>query len=255
MRNPLFIALVFIGMTSAVLAGEPATRPVVLVELFTSEGCSSCPPADALLAKLAKPDAIDGVEIVPLALHVDYWNDLGWKDPYSSSDFTQRQRDYANTLHTNQVYTPQMIVDGSAEFVGSDAKTARDEILAAAKHAKGSIDLHATQSDQVLHCTVAVKDLPIDRATESDVKLAITEDDLESDVARGENAGRKLTHVAVVRSLQSIGAISKNENTFTGTVDVKLDPKWRHDKLKVIVFVQQSRLGPVTAVKSVPVNP
>ncbi len=236
------------------LAAEPATRPVVLVELFTSEGCSSCPPADALLAKLAKANAIDGAEIVPLAFHVDYWNDLGWSDPYSSSEFTQRQRDYANFFHTTQIYTPQMIVDGAAEFVGSNAKRARDEILAAAKHTKSSIDLHATQSDQMLHCTVAIKDLPSDRQAKSEVELAITEDDLESDVAHGENAGRKLTHFGVVRSLLSIGTISNSENGFSRTFDVKLDPKWQRAKLKLTVFVQQSKLGAVNAVKSVRVG-
>ena len=106
----------------------------------------------------------------------------------------------------------------------------------------------------MLHCTVAIKDLPSDRQAKSEVELAITEDDLESDVAHGENAGRKLTHFGVVRSLLSIGTISNSENGFSRTFDVKLDPKWQRAKLKLTVFVQQSKLGAVNAVKSVRVG-
>jgi hypothetical protein len=243
----LAIAIAFtmlqLGQT---FAAEPTTRPAVLVELFTSEGCSSCPPADVLLAKIAKPEAIEGVEIVPLALHVDYWDDLGWKDAYSSKDFTQRQRDYAAAKGSGRIYTPQMIVDGASEFVGSDARKARAAIIEAGKSAKGTIELRLSSKDDTVRCEVAVTSVN----ETADVYLAITEDDLRSDVARGENAGRQLTHVGVARSLQTIGTFKAGEK-FTCSVDLKLDPAWRREKLKVIAFAQQSGFGPIFAVRSV----
>jgi hypothetical protein len=108
----------------------------VLVELFTSEGCSSCPPADALLAELVKGDATPDVRIIPLELHVDYWNRQGWADPFSSAKFTERQEGYARALRVEQIYTPQMIVDGTTQVVGSDRDAARRAISAAAATAK-----------------------------------------------------------------------------------------------------------------------
>jgi hypothetical protein len=239
-------------MTPLAFAAEPTTRPVILIELFTSEGCSSCPPADALLAKLDNPDAIEGVEIIPLALHVDYWDDLGWTDPYSSVDFTKRQRDYATAMRERQVYTPQMIVAGRAPLVGSEEETARREIAAAAKHpCDASIDLRASRGEGRLHVALAIAHLPA-RKEAADVILAITEDELKSNVARGENAGRTLDHTAVVRSLQSVGAIDPARDAFMRDLDVKVDPAWRMEKLHVVAFVQESKLGLILVARSIP---
>ncbi len=126
------------------LAAQTATRPgrtPVLVELFTSEGCSSCPPADALLMKLEAGQPIDGVEIIALGEHVDYWDQLGWHDRFSSRQYTQRQNGYGNRFSLQGVYTPQMVVDGTQEFVGNDANRATRAINQAAKSAKVGLKL------------------------------------------------------------------------------------------------------------------
>ena len=117
-----------------------APQPVV-VELFTSEGCSSCPPADALLKQLSEQQSVRGVQIVALEEHVDYWDHLGWKDPYSSSEFSQRQSEYAQVFGTDGVYTPQMIVDGQNEFVGSRSLAAKEAIRKAGNQPKAEIVL------------------------------------------------------------------------------------------------------------------
>jgi hypothetical protein len=120
-RSILLLTLSCMSMLGYSARAEDTEKPAVLVQLFTSEGCSSCPPADALLAEFAKASPIDGATIVPMSLHVDYWNHLGWRDPFSSKQFSDYQRDYQKALRAQNIYTPQMIVDGQAEFVGSDA--------------------------------------------------------------------------------------------------------------------------------------
>src|SRR5438552_1164309 len=111
-------------------------RTSVLIELFTSEGCSTCPPADALLARLANEQPVTNVQLIALEEHVDYWNNLGWTDPFSSRDWTERQYVYAGALKNRNPYTPQMIVDGTLEFVGNQPPRAREAILKAASSAK-----------------------------------------------------------------------------------------------------------------------
>ena len=231
---------------SASSPNESSSTPVI-VELFTSEGCSSCPPADQLLSRLDKEQSIPGANIIALSQHVDYWNQLGWRDPYSSAQFSARQSSYAEAFGRDGVYTPQMVVDGHLEFVGSNATKAREAITEAASSPKAKVQIEITPNTETresgtVQFTVRVEDIPaITAGDTAEVLLAITESDLSSSVARGENAGRNLRHTAVVRQLATIGSISKtkDEASFTGTPVVNILNKWRRDKLRAIVFVQE----------------
>ena len=175
----------------------------MLVELFTSEGCSSCPPADKLLTNLDQTQPIKGVQVIALSQHVDYWNQFGWKDPFSSADFSQRQLEYMRALHTKDVYTPQMIIDGQTEFVGSNLATAREAITKAARSPKADVSIAIKSlAQKSVTLTVRVENVPdISRGDTADVMLAITESDLLSKVSKGENSGRELAHSAVTRKL------------------------------------------------------
>ncbi len=218
---------------------KPATVPAVLVELFTSEGCSSCPPADRLLTDLDQNRPVTGVQVIALSEHVDYWNRLGWKDPFSSAQFSQRQADYAQSLGVGDFYTPQMIVDGRTGFVGSKRAAALEAIAKAARTPKANVSLaFKTLTANSIALTVQVEDLPaISRGDQADVMLAITESGLMSKVARGENAGRELTHSSVTRKLIKIGDI--DGKTFSAQPSVRLESFWKRQQLKIVVFVQE----------------
>src|SRR5689334_4635092 len=131
--------LAILAAATSALAYAQDSRIPVIVELFTSEGCSSCPPADALLARLEKNQPVAGAEVIPLALHVDYWNHLGWADPFSSHQFSERQGEYAAVFGNDSVYTPQMVVDGVREFNGSNSSLAQEAIAKAARESKGEV--------------------------------------------------------------------------------------------------------------------
>jgi hypothetical protein len=221
--------------------GEPVP---VLVELFTSEGCSSCPPADQVLTNLMEKQPVAGAEIITLAEHVDYWNRLGWTDPYSTASSTQRQYDYAELFGGDSVYTPQMVVDGKLQFVGSDLDKARESIARAADSAKASVHISRTNSmtsDKPADVSVQVR---IDNLAEVDssnaqVILAVTESKLSSNVTDGENAGHKLLHSSVVRNLSVIGQIDKDsKRDFNATTLISIDKNWKKDNLRLIVFLQ-----------------
>lgn len=218
----------------------------VLVELFTSEGCSSCPPADQVLSRLDKEQAISGANIIALSQHVDYWNQLGWRDPYSSAQSSARQSSYADAFGRRGVYTPQMIVDGRLEFVGSNIAKAHEAIMQAAQlpKAKIQIGVASTVAGQsgMIQLTVRVGNIPtIAVGDTAELFLAIAESDLNSSVVSGENAGRNLHHTAVVRQLIVIGSISetKGEAAFTATPVVNIAGNWHRDKLRLVVFVQE----------------
>jgi hypothetical protein len=219
---------------------EPGGAPVpVLVELFTSQGCSSCPPADQLLTRLAESQPVPGAEIIAISEHVDYWNRLGWKDPFSSEIFSRRQEEYAGAIRGSDPYTPQMVVNGQVQFVGSNAGQAKQAISAAANslnRARVVVRLDDLQSSHArIH--VAVSGATISSRDSADVHIAITESRLRSDVSRGENAGRQLSHTGVARTLSVAGAI--DSGSFNGEHEVELDPGWRLQNLRVVVFVQE----------------
>jgi hypothetical protein len=218
----------------------------VVVELFTSEGCSSCPPADEVLSKLDKSQSIQGIEVIALGEHVDYWNKLGWIDPYSSAEFSTRQSRYADAFGQESVYTPQMIVDGRDEFVGADWNKAREAITRAARLPKAKVELLAASSsnetNKDLKLSIHINDIPqITTGDTADVLLAITESNLRSEVSRGENAGRYLRHTAVVRSLSVLGNVSAGQQSFEAKSTASLNVGWQRDNLRAVVLVQERR--------------
>jgi hypothetical protein len=221
LRN-LLLVLAACGI-SLLASGADSSRAPVLVELFTSEGCSSCPPADRLL------ESLDPRAIV-LSEHVDYWDRLGWRDPYSAHANTQRQQAYARGFGIEGPYTPQMVIDGSAEFVGNDARRVADELARARSQEK--VGVHLSRTPAGVHVQIDAAAKP------ADVWLALADDSATSQVAAGENKGRTLHHVAILRSLRKIGAVKRGAGF---TQDVAVPP----DAQRVIVFVQDSGLGKV----------
>ncbi len=224
-------------------AAGPNAR-AVMVELFTSEGCSSCPPADEVLTKLDKTQPVQGVEIIALGEHVDYWNKLGWTDPYSSAEFSSRQSNYADAFGLESVYTPQMIVDGRDEFAGGNGNKAHDAIIKAVRSPKAKVELFAFGSsganDRDLKLSIQISEIPrITAGDTADVLLAITENNLRSEISRGENAGRYLRHSAVVRRLSVLGNINAGQQSFEAQPLVNLAGGWQRDNLRAVVFVQE----------------
>lgn len=230
------------GDTAA--APETKGRVPVVVELFTSEGCSSCPPADALLARLDKEQPVEGAEVIPLAMHVDYWNRLGWTDPFSSGEFSRRQGEYARAFGEDGVYTPQMIVDGVREFPGGKSGTALAAIGRAAREPKAEVTLARgpAQTDEQANVLVTIGKFP--KQTEGDpvyVLLAVTESGLSSDVSRGENSGRRLDHVGVVRVIRQLGILpdASGGGGFKVETGVMIEKGWKRENLRAVVFAQE----------------
>jgi hypothetical protein len=234
------------------LSSNDTTRTPVLVELFTSEGCSSCPPADALLEKLDRSQPISGAELIVLSEHVDYWNDIGWKDPYSSREYSERQSAYAAQFGLGGIYTPQMVVDGRYELVGSDEQQAIRAVEKAVKVEKIQLmlSLFHTEDPNKLGVRVETGPLPSSLATKSaNVFLAVADESDESRVTRGENAGRTLKHVAVLRDLVPVGKVSRTEN-FSRNVTLNLDIGNRRD-LRIVGIIQEPAAGRVLGAGSV----
>jgi hypothetical protein len=240
----LAAAAFFFGERRVTAAEQSGPRAPVVVELFTSEGCSDCPPADALLLELQQKQPVAGVQIIPLELHVDYWNELGWPDRFSSAAITARQQEYGRRFGLRSVYTPQMVVDGQDEFVGSDSRVALQKIAGAARGNKVNVALKRDGDTVQVEISGG--------AAAGDVLLAVTEDGLASSVGAGENSGRQLHHTAVVRDLQLLGAA--RDGHFSARPALKLKPEWRRQNLRAVVFVQQPNFGPILGAASLPLN-
>jgi hypothetical protein len=240
----LIACSVFFTGAGAQTSGAESGRTPVVVELFTSEGCSSCPPADALLQKLEAQQPVAGAEIIALEEHVDYWNHDGWVDPFSSPEWTQRQEAYAE-LFKNDAYTPELVVDGLNQFVGNDERKAHIAIEQAARSAKTEVAIAPGKQEgkDSLRFSVSVGKLAGNKAGDAaEVWLAVTEDGLHSSVSRGENAGRVMNHVATLRSLRKIGvADAGGAAAFTGDAVVKFNSHWAPENLHVTVFVQEKK--------------
>lgn len=246
--------------------GAPATtenRTVpVIVELFTSEGCSSCPPADALLAQLEKTQPIKGAEVIALEQHVDYWDHLGWRDPFSAEEFGARQGEYARVFGRGGVYTPQMIVNGRMEFPGGNMEMANRTIAAAAQSPKALVQLTLLEQSRDetragrISLSVNVEAIPaISDGDTAEVLLAVTESGLTTPVERGENAGRKLAHTGVVRSLKVIGSVDLQSNGgFSIEAAFDIERGARRENLRAVVFIQESMSRRILGAAAVRLN-
>ena len=219
-----------------------AAQAPVVVELFTSEGCSSCPPADSVLRELSRQPANSSPQLVLLGEHVDYWNYIGWTDRFSSPQFSQRQSDYARAFHLGGGYTPQMVIDGQVQFVGNDAMDVRRKIEAAANDPKPVQVALQWQGNNLQISLTSTS------AVHGKVLLAITEDGLSTPVGAGENGGRTLHHAAVVRQLRDLGTTDKKN--FETTVAAARD--WNVSQLKVAILVQDPETKRILGAASTP---
>ncbi len=250
MTIALFLTLV-VGTTTAFHIASPQLSPrasslpvneavgsFALIELFTSEGCSSCPPADALLAEIVHEARREGKRIYPLSFHVDYWDYIGWQDPYASKSFSERQRGYAQALRNSRIYTPQMIVNGATEFVGSDRKKLRAALEAALAEAPPyTISLeNITTSSAEWKFSYSVSELP----NQADIHVAVVERGLAQTVNRGENSGKRLTHENVVRAFATV-------NSRAGQISLKVPSDVKRANCSAIAYMQESEKMKVLA--------
>lgn len=241
------VSAVALGAAGAPTEGakRPAPDPgrAIVLELFTSQGCSSCPPAERLLNQLGRDETTRG-RLVPLAFHVDYWDEGGWVDPFGAREWTARQSAYGRALGAG-MYTPQLVLDGTLQFPGGDASRARSEIAALLERpAPVRVFLTARKGGRgqsALTVDVGAEVIESVPARELQVFVALFENGLVTEVARGENAGLTLTNAYVVRRLGkalSLGARAgaRKERTLA----LALDPAWRTEAVGVAAFVQDS---------------
>jgi hypothetical protein len=252
---PFFVLLLAVLPAHA----DGADRVPILVELFTSEGCSSCPPADALLARLLTEQPIDGVEVIALAQHVDYWNDLGWTDPFTSPGATERQRDYVRAFGLPSAYTPQLVIAGRRDVVGGNEPVALGAIRAAARFdARAHLSLRAVAPTDRAAASVRfeIESRDLAAAKEegpADLLVALVENGLASKVRAGENVGHALHHDAVVRRLEIVGELPAGRPVLRITTpDLALDRHWRRTHLAAVAFVQARESRHVLAVARTP---
>jgi hypothetical protein len=242
------LALIVSVRRNPVSAADAAKPPVpVLIELFTSEGCSSCPPADALLARL-DTQPLPGVHAIVLSEHVTYWNQDGWHDPFSLDAMTDRQRQYGFRFNLPDVYTPQAVIDGAAQVVGSDAAKLSTAISQAIVAPKPELTIaNAQWSNDTMQFTVKGNPNP-----EANLFAALAEDSEQVSVLHGENGGHTLHHVAVVRTLEQLGKASADaKGPMNGkilTLRLSKDFAKETTPLRLVVFLADRRNGHVLAV-------
>jgi len=236
-------ALAVVPQPKAVAQTNSATP--ILLELFTSEGCSSCPPADAFVQQLDKSQPISGAQLIVLSEHIDYWNHDGWKDPYSSSSITDRQIDYVRAMKLKEPYTPQIIVDGTTELRGDQQQ------MFQALQKDVSAPRISLRLDSVSEDGKAPPDLkghidiePSAEKHNADVYVAVALAHAESQVSSGENSGKHLTHIDVVQEIKKVGKLDKN-NHFSQDFQLKLQPGTDPNNIRVVAFVQEPGPGRV----------
>ncbi|MEL6671735.1 MAG: DUF1223 domain-containing protein [Bacteroidota bacterium] len=237
-----------VGPLEEEVVAEP--KGIVIMELFTSEGCSSCPPADRLLIQTMEEALTKGLPVYGLSFHVDYWNYLGWKDPYSQKAFSDRQRAYARRLGNGGPYTPQMVVNGKREFVGSRQGEASMAMQAGLEEAA----LHQLQLSMRPHLAKDSLKIAWEVTGETDhqvLNLALTESKLSQHINRGENRGRTLTHDHVVRNFRSV----RLDKSGRGEVVLALPPGLKKAHSRVIGYVQKLGLGKISGAAALPLEP
>jgi hypothetical protein len=219
-------------------------RTPILMELFTSEGCSSCPPVDNWVERMDAAQPVAGAEIIVLSEHVDYWDHDGWKDPFSSESITDRQKAYVRNLGLSDVYTPQIVVDGAFEVKPADAQAASQSLQRAA-----GLPMIALRLDSIAVApgspAVLTGHLTADGSTEkhgADVFVAVAIDKVQTDVLAGENSGKKLENIAVVRQFVKVGKLEKGKS-LDEKFSVRLWPNADPANLRVIGFAQESGPG------------
>ncbi len=241
----LFCLALAAASTAALQAATDSpqpTSPAVLVELFTSEGCSSCPPADRLLAALDRQQPVPGTTIVVLSEHVDYWDQQGWRDPFSSHQWTDRQNDYGRQFALDSVYTPQMVIEGEHQTSGGDGRAVISAIEQSAKapHIEIAIPTLERSSDGV-HLEISAG------SAKGATLYAVLADDADrSSVARGENAGHTLDHVAVARTLVRVAKLDKSP--LDQKIVIAIPPGAPDRRLRLIVFAQDGHNGHIVGV-------
>jgi hypothetical protein len=249
----LTLALLAISPASKVLSQIASTQnsaagpSAVLVELFTSEGCSDCPPADELLRKINGHNTADGQLIVGISEHVSYWNGLGWKDPFSADIYTSRQNDYGTHFGLESVYTPQMVVNGREQFVGSDGRALQAALATESQRKQILLRIDSGQiKDNNVTFSFTASDLPAKGALQL---VAVLVDDMDqSSVLRGENSGRKLTHVAVARALAPLGILRE---AVQHSITLPLPPSFLSNPgagHHLVLFAQQGSGGPIVGI-------
>lgn len=243
LATSLVLMLTTSGLGRAQTPQAPHAVPV-LAELFTSEGCNSCPPADGLLEMLLQQQPIEGVYVIALSEHVTYWDHQGWKDPFGSPQFTTRQQQYGRRLNIDSIYTPQLVIDGTREFIGSDKRAIERGLLEAAKTPKPALNVETTSGEGVINAAVSGPGLTAD--PDAELWFALTEDHLVVDVKRGENANKTMKHSAVVRVLRSAGNVDETSKR----VSFKLSSDWKRDNLRIVGFVQSKKTRRIVSVGS-----
>ena len=217
----------------------------VLVELFTSEGCPTCPPADRNLTFLETEQPFAEAELITLSLHVDYWNSRSWKDEFSSPMFSRRQDIYGQIFKISSVYTPQMIVDGQMQFAGTDLAKVQKAIVESAKSEKGKVELSTVEDkNSGTKLQVKISDLP--KHEVSTVFLAVAEDNLASNRTASSDAKRVFT--SVVRELKSLGFLAAEQKNMETETFLQFQPNWKMENLKLVVFVQENGSRKVSAI-------
>jgi hypothetical protein len=235
----LTVGLAALPDPQAPAAPTPAGERVVVLELFTSQGCSSCPSADRVLSRLAADPRL-GARVIPLALHVDYWNYLGWSDPFSAEQWSRRQLTYARELRSH-TYTPQLVIDGKWQTVGSKEGEIRGILVEAlARPPQGRVALRIGGPVAGRYPVAVQAELLPAAEGKARLLVALVEDGLTTEVPRGENGGRELKNDGVVRQLVDLGAVGAGEGRVDRDLSFAVEPGWKPGQLRVAAFLQDT---------------